>query len=547
MSTLSGHQAQQINRHHAQFSPLRATVETAFYQNNMTEVHKISVAYELAKHHSGTIVLDQQVAHAKQLGLPEDAHVLVENGGSVTGRTAAARRLWGTNEDTVLLGLVREAIYKGSQRPFYKTTAFVGLNERFMVRAHLAVPKEDVGNLYSWLLNFQWASAEFKQRYDNSVRYAESDIFLYSDPTWHHPDYPYGLAYFDPQANVAVVLGLQYFGELKKATLTLAWTIAHRHQYLVCHGGQKAFQIEDKTFVAAFFGLSGTGKSTLTHAKHDGQFAVQVLHDDAFIVSLVDGHSIALEPAYFDKTQDYPAGHSEQRYFVTVQNVGVTLNELGERVLVTQDIRNGNGRTVKSRFATPNRVDVLSEPINVVFWLMKDDALPPVLQLNRADLATIFGVTLATKRSTAENVVTGTNRNQLVIEPFANPFRVYPLAEECAAFETLFDTGKVACYVLNTGSFLDKKVTPETTLGIIEEIVLQRAVFEPFGPLEHVQYMPLSDYPVDFNDSSYRALIHERLQLRADWLATFNKKHPNEALPYDYITSLKQLQIGLLL
>ena len=92
-----------------------------------------------------------------------------------------------------------------------------------------------------------------------------------------------------------------------------------------------------------------------------------------------------------------------------------------------------------------------------------------------------------------------------------------------------------------------REFTPETTLGIIEDIVLQRAVFEPFGPLEHVQYMPLSDYPVDFNDSSYRALIHERLQLRADWLATFNKKHPNEALPYDYITSLKQLQIGLLL
>lgn len=29
-----------------------------------------------------------------------------------------------------------------------------------------------------------------------------------------------------PEANVAAILGLRYFGELKKATLTLAWATA---------------------------------------------------------------------------------------------------------------------------------------------------------------------------------------------------------------------------------------------------------------------------------------------------------------------------------
>ena len=50
-------------------------------------------------------------------------------------------------------------------------------------------------------------------------------------------------------------------------------------------------------------------------------------------------------------------GHKEQDFFVTVQNCGVTLDDNGLKKLVTEDIRNGNGRTVKSRFATPNRVD----------------------------------------------------------------------------------------------------------------------------------------------------------------------------------------------
>lgn len=61
--------------------------------------------------------------------------------------------------------------------------------------------------------------------------------------------------------------------------------------------------------MSPFFGLSGSGKSTLTHAKHEGKYAVEVLHDDAFIISLENGSSIALEPAYFDKTQDYPSDH----------------------------------------------------------------------------------------------------------------------------------------------------------------------------------------------------------------------------------------------
>ena len=62
-----------------------------------------------------------------------------------------------------------------------------------------------------------------------------------------------------------------------------------------------------------------------------------------------------------------------------MQNCGVTLDENGRKVLVTEDIRNGNGRTVKSRFSTPNRVDRIDEAINAIFWIMKDDSLPPSL------------------------------------------------------------------------------------------------------------------------------------------------------------------------
>ena len=157
-------------------------------------------------------------------------------------------------------------------------------------------------------------------------------------------------------------------------------------------------------YVASFFGLSGSGKSTSTHAKHNGKYDIKVLHDDAFVISEKDGSSIALEPSYFDKTNDYPTGHPEQDFFVTVQNCGVTLDENGRKKLMTEDIRNGNGRTVRSRFATPNRVDHIEEPINAIFWIMKDDSLPPLIKVNDPLMAATMGCTLMTKRSSAENI-----------------------------------------------------------------------------------------------------------------------------------------------
>ena len=101
-------------------------------------------------------------------------------------------------------------------------------------------------------------------------------IFIFfADPDWSHPDYPLGLAFFDPLHNCAAILGMRYFGELKKGTLTLAWTIANRNGYASCHGGQKRYNLGNgKSFVAGVFGLSGSGKSTITHAKHGGKYDI---------------------------------------------------------------------------------------------------------------------------------------------------------------------------------------------------------------------------------------------------------------------------------
>lgn len=525
------------------FTKLRTTIETAFYGSNMHEVRDIGDAYQMAKESPGVIVTDLPVKETEKLGLPADAKVLVENGGKTVGRTARARRVVGDNkdEDEKILGLIRDVIYQNRTKTYYKTMGYVGLDEDFIVKAHIAFPEGNENNLYSWLLNFQWANEAYNKLYARSNKYVEGDIYIYADPDWRHPDYPMGLAYFEPDRNVACILGMQYFGEFKKGTLSLAWGTAHRNGYASCHGGLKKFILEDKKRVFAFFGLSGSGKSTLTHSKHNNKYTVKVLHDDAFIINLSTGSSIALEPAYFDKTQDYPADHPEQKYFMTAQNVGVTKDIDDNIILVTEDIRNGNGRTVKSRYATPNRVDKFHSSIEAVYWIMKDESLPPLIKIEDAVLAATFGATLATKRSTAETVKKGETRDKLVIEPYANPFRVYSLIEDYEDFKELLSRDSIDCYIINTGAFLDKDITKEVTLGVIESIVEDTAIFKPFGNDTGLSYLEVSGYEPPLDNEEYKVLLKERMTMRKDFLSSFNETNPAYPLPEETIIAINKI------
>lgn len=545
MSSQKEFSTDRINRKNPIFSQTRTTVETAFYGNNMQAVSTPDQAYRLAAASPKIIVTDQPIRHTADLGLPDDAKVLVDNSGRIVGRTAAARHLVDDpQEDPAKLnGTLREAIYQGHDRQFYKTSVIAGLDEDFMLEAHLALPQGYEFSLLSYMLNFQYLNKAYAQRYAKSKAYPEGDIYLYCDPDWRDPDYPQGLVIIDAQHNAAAVLGLRYFGELKKTTLTLVWAAAHRNGYTACHGGEKAVHFSDKPDkVLAFYGLSGSGKSTLTHAKHGGRFDITVLHDDAFVISRKDGSSVALEPSYFDKTNDYLPGSREASYFTTVMNTGVTLDAQGRRTLVTEDLRNGNGRTIKSRYASANRVDKEAAEITDIFWIMKDDSLPPIVRLEDPITAATFGVTLATKRSTAENVSSAA-RDALVIEPFADPFRAYPLAEDYQDFKELIADHQVNCYVINTGAFNDQDIGKDLTLGILEDIFTgaKDQDWKPFGKLPHMSYLPFAGYPVDFSDQNYAAKVQARLQTRLDWVEKFNQDHPHALLPGEISAALKVL------
>lgn len=526
-------------------SAARATITAPFFGNNVEKIENVTEAYELAQESCGTIELTgMPVYEPEKIGLPAGANQLLFNDGTVVGRCAAARKIVGEpNCDLkVLLPVIREAVYGTRDRLMYNCETVVGLDKDFMIKAHLLIPEGFENIMYSWMLNFQYFNEEYKKMYADSKDIPEGDIYVFSDPDWSHPDFPYGLTFFDPEHNCAAILGMRYFGEHKKGTLTLAWGSAARNGYASCHGGMKRYNLDGgKSFQVAVFGLSGSGKSTITHAKHDGKYDITVLHDDAFIINTKDKYTIALEPAYFDKTADYPIGCEDNKYILTQQNAGAIMKEDGLVYSVTEDIRNGNGRAVKSKLWSPNRVDRIDQPINAIFWLMKDPTIPPVVKLSGASLGAAMGATLATKRTSAERLAAGVDPNALVVEPYANPFRVYPLSMDYERFKHLIEDG-VDCYILNTGEFMGTKVKKEHTLGIIESIVEGSAKFHKWGNLDDIQIMDIEGFDASFDNKEFAEQFKARMQDRIAFIKSREtEKNGIDKLPADALEALENV------
>ncbi|MCI9174903.1 MAG: phosphoenolpyruvate carboxykinase (ATP) [Lachnospiraceae bacterium] len=552
MATKAYYPRTEIGPNKVGFAKTRSIIEAAFYGNNVVKVNTLKEAYELAKNSPGTVVTDMPVYRGEEFGLEPDAKVLLFNDGSITGRYAPARRITGKPgvNTTELDKILMDAVYDTRWKTMYHAEVFIGLDPEFMVKAHLLIPEGEENLLYSWMLNFQYMSDNYVKMYKSSKMYEnEPDIYIFSDPQWVGTDKtdisdPNCLCYFNTDTNCAGILGMRYFGEHKKGTLTLAWALANRNGYASCHGGQKEYTLEDGSkYVAAVFGLSGSGKSTLTHAKHNNKYpSIKVLHDDAFIINADTCASVALEPTYFDKTADYPTGCEDNKFLLTAQNCSATLDEDGKVVLVTEDVRNGNGRAIKSKLWSPNRVDKIEAPVNAIFWIMKDPTIPPVVKLKGASLASVMGATLATKRSTAERLAAGVDPNALVVEPYANPFRTYPLVNDYEKFKSLVETKNVDCYIINTGEFMGKKVQPKDTLGVLEAIVEKKADFKPWGPFSDIEIFEWEGFVPDLSDKEYVEQLKARMQDRLNYVTNLDEAEGGfNKLPEDAAAAIKKV------
>jgi len=515
-------------------SPWRAIIESAFFASS---VRKTSMAelYNLAKKQPEVVITSEPMYKPEQFGLPQDSKVLVSNDGGIFGRTARARRLvrnFSKPEKDKYQSMLAEATYQLNKRPGLWLEGMIGLHPDFMVKAHLLSPETDAKNMLDWGINFIPFMPPWSNLYQESRALNEPDILVLADPDWSSSEFKDGLVIIDEDQNCIAILGLRYFGERKKGTLTIAWTVGVRHNMVACHGGIK--KIGDKPPVAVF-GLSGSGKSSITNSHdHEGNLKpeekVTVIHDDAFLIDLDNNLSIVLEPSLFDKTDALEFGDPMVQYFYSAQNMAVTRVADGSQRLVGTDIRNDNGRCLKSRDMF-NHAHFCEKPSTVI-WLQKDTSLPPICKITRSAMAVAMGASLSTMRAKGVENVDPKELDRLVIEPFANPFRVHPLVEDCRQFLKLFKSG-CDCYVMNThavgmpGHLTD---IPKTiSLAIVTELVRGKIEWkewkafsglqipkngnELFGPNYEKKYSPPTKHP------GYLKFLRDRMQDRITFLS----------------------------
>jgi phosphoenolpyruvate carboxykinase (ATP) len=515
-------------------SPLRAIAETA-WNTALDSKHPIlnaADAYKLAMIQPNVSVTDAPIYEPcrKKLNLPAKANIIIDNHGAIVGRKAIARMFYDrcplkispkmTLDKTDLEEILRDAIYDMQRRnKIIRASSIVGTHQDFMIRANYLTCEEDSANVFAWLVNFTPFEREFAEKYKNSKQLDILDIFILSDPLWNSigkypneefaPFFRDGMIVVDPYNNVIFNLGMRYVGERKKGTLTLAWTSGMILGGVACHGGIKTVDFSETEEPClgqrkiAFFGLSGSGKSSHTNSLTNGgtlppKAKTTVHHDDAFVVFPEKKVAYVLEPTLFDKMDQRGIDHPEWKFTIVGQNCSVFMRD-GKLRPVGQDLKNPNSRAMLDRDLLQNYSDSTGFP-DALCWLMKDSNLPPIVKFDDLWLGLAMGATLMTKRTAAENVP-ASEMKKLVFEPFANPFRVYELWRDCEAFKKLIEAG-AAVYAFNSGGFWgggfdDKGRESLTVIPLSTSHTLHSAVLMDKIKWQPWDLLPGASIPVD--------------------------------------------------
>lgn len=282
----------------------------------------------------------------------------------------------------------------------------------------------------------------------------------------------------DAVNRVTFVLGSDYFGEVKKGHLRMAMYIEKMKCLggdgggLGVHAGGKviramdagAQKLEDRG--ALFFGLSGTGKTTLSvhHFWLDPkQDETVIIRQDDFFVLAPDGRAFGTEDNAYIKTEGLEPEGQPLLY------AGATgPHALLENVYIDPATRepdffrydhpfvpggqcmNGRGIVVRRELDyTDDRIDL--DRVDYIFFITRRETIvPPVARLNTEQAAAFFMLGESILTSAADPTKAGLS----VRSVGTNPFIVGSEGQEGDIFYDILEKNPhIQCFLLNTGGF----------------------------------------------------------------------------------------------
>jgi phosphoenolpyruvate carboxykinase (ATP) len=281
---------------------------------------------------------------------------------------------------------------------------------------------------------------------------------------------------------VTYVLGSDYYGEAKKSFLRMAMYHTKQHRGgLGLHAGSKILRVSGvdgrlRERGAIFFGLSGTGKTSLTCHPHDlsGDEGIEILQDDVTLM-MPSGECLGTEDGFYIKTEGLDPNDQPILYraatspHATYENVWVEPNRRVD-FANTQLTKNGRGVVLRREVLhTSDRIDL--PKAHLIFFITRMSTIvPPVARLSVAQAAAAFMLGESVKTSAADPNAKG----EPVRVVGTNPFIVGPKATEGNRFyDIIRQHPDMECYVLNTGRVggeAGRKITLQDSQRLIREI-----------------------------------------------------------------------------
>jgi len=355
-----------------------------------------------------------------------------------------------------------------------------------------------------------------------------------------------------PESGLTLILGSDYKGENKKAMLRQVMYWAKTEGNLGLHAASKVIRVfrdgKLKDFGCLLFGLSGTGKTSLSCHSHWLRPPERVIirQDDVTILRS-DGSAVGTEESFYLKTDGLEPSMQPLLYAAAIsprailENVGIDPKTGKVDFFDTTLTSNGRAMVKRSDIAfTDNDIDL--EKVDFVLFITRhQDILPPVVRLNPEWGAAAFMLGESVETSAGDPTQAG---KQLRVVG-TNPFIVGSEEKEGNIFlNILRNNPGIQCFILNTGKVggVDRgqKITVKDSVKIIEmiardEITWAKNDFWGYEVPVDIPGVDMSRFDLNnyYDGEEIQELSEDLKRDRLEWLSRFSR------LDKDIINAIK--------